>query len=497
MKWSIEESRKRSEAEKKKLANPEIVDLVRERDLTSIPNGKAYLVRGVHVYIDILNARELLQTDKSDSERSHKRYLRFLNLYVRACHTVFRNTDAAMRVDFQNARLHFVVFKPYDGQDTSREVARVQNAVAVANLVWRLLKAADELHEELPDVRVRIGIESGISLAVNNGTNGDREPLFIGEPANQAAKLLAGNQEGIYLGSQARSSMGAGWAASNPKQTPLTSGQIEDCETAAQLGIVMDSLLDAWEEELTEHRLSEISFSRPTPPLNQLEFGVLTPANSRRIEAISIYADIDGFTKYVREAIENGDAKGAIQALHVIRTELRNIIHQVFEGRKIRYIGDCMHAMIAVGAQATDVNATITQALLAAGAMRDAFAEIQEILPDTQVLGLAIGLEFGPLSITRLGVKGSRVRAAGGQAVYSSEAAQERCSGSETAVGEVMQKKLPEHFRDLFDTNGKSTQLTFNMVEAHIPEKAAEKAKLEVLQQVGGPVLVKSRAFAE
>ena len=45
---------------------------------------------------------------------------------------------------------------------------------------------------------MRVGIDSGIALTVNNGRNGHREPLFLGDPANHAAKIASGgNSSGI------------------------------------------------------------------------------------------------------------------------------------------------------------------------------------------------------------------------------------------------------------------------------------------------------------
>ena len=42
-------------------------------------------------------------------------------------------------------------------------------------------------------------------MAVNNGRNGYREPLFLGRPANIAAKLASNNNAvGIYLSNEAR-----------------------------------------------------------------------------------------------------------------------------------------------------------------------------------------------------------------------------------------------------------------------------------------------------
>jgi class 3 adenylate cyclase len=56
-----------------------------------------------------------------------------------------------------------------------------------------------------PSAKVRVGIDTGKALAANNGRRGHREPLFLGEPANIAAKRSGGGRtEGIYRTNRAR-----------------------------------------------------------------------------------------------------------------------------------------------------------------------------------------------------------------------------------------------------------------------------------------------------
>jgi class 3 adenylate cyclase len=221
-------------------------------------------------------------------------------------------------------------------------------------------------------------------------------------------------------------------------------------------------LIDKWKKELGETPLKDFQFSRPTPPLKDLDLEELTPANSRHIDCTSVYADIDGFTKYVSERV--GDAErgaDAIRALHVLRKELRDVLND-FGGRKVRYIGDCIHCVLAVGERETDRAATAAQSILVAGAMRDAFKIAQEELGNIGSLGLAIGVELGPTSLTRLGVKGVRDRVGAGLAVSGAEKEQRRCTGQQTALGSAVHSAAPRGLQKLFEPDRQATSLTYN-----------------------------------
>src|SRR5450631_2051592 len=214
MSWTKELSRTRVNEAITALKTVEVTELVRETDLSDLPLAKAYEVNGVHIYVEIPNAVSLL--GGSENERSHRTLLRFLHLYQRVAHVVFAESHA-MKVDHQNQRLHLVVYKPYDD-----EQKRIQTAVAVANLLRDAILGANEHHDELPDAKVCVGIESGVTLAVNNGTRGDREPLFIGNAANLAPKLLGPTKEGLFLGDGARRALGGAWVTNDYATSPLS-----------------------------------------------------------------------------------------------------------------------------------------------------------------------------------------------------------------------------------------------------------------------------------
>lgn len=195
--WNKDRAGKRIDAKiaSLPLKDIEIKEYVRDTDLSNLPGHVAYRVNGVHLYADILNLIDMLHVTASEGEQCHRKTLRFLNLHYRAVHRILQRVDA-IRVDFHNQRLHSVVTKPYDA-----EADRVHRAIAIGQLIVDVLAQTGE-GADLPPAEVRIGIDTGYALAVNNGRRGHREPLFLGEPANHAAKRSGGRHSDRHLSDQ-------------------------------------------------------------------------------------------------------------------------------------------------------------------------------------------------------------------------------------------------------------------------------------------------------
>jgi len=134
----------------------------------------------------------------------------------------------------------------------------------------------------------------------------------------------------------------------------------------------------------------------------------LSVKNSRRQDAATVYADLDGFTAYVSQNItKNDSAKHVVRTLHVLRSELDAVLHEDFAGRKVRFVGDCIHGLLVEGtAQTTEQEETVSNMTLCGGAMRSSFnlaiKRLKEKGTDATCLGLAIGFEYGPMTVTRL-----------------------------------------------------------------------------------------------
>jgi hypothetical protein len=453
-----------------------IKEYVRTTDLTGLANGVAYRVDGVHLYIDILNIGEMLNVTAVEGERSHQRTLRFLNLHYRAVRNILLDVDA-IEVDFHNQRLHAVFAKPYDD-----EKARVMKAVATAQLIRDVLtKTGENGDDPLPAAKTRVGIDSGKALAVNNGRRSSREPLFLGNPANQAAKRAGGSAEGIYMTNNAR--VAAGWdKVLDVDATAVTAKQVTEAQDQAALTVTVDQVVKKWEEELESSPIGSFVFSRHTPPYQTLAIEDLTPGNSRRQESVSLYADIDNFTRYVADRIDDDEkAKSVVKALHVLRGELDSVLHEDFAGKKIRFIGDCVHGILVEGtAPTTDDAETAKNAILCAAAMRSSFnlalKELKTAGIDADDLGLQIGLEHGITSVTRLGIKGERVRCCISRSVLQSEAEQRRCAGRQTAIGSTLYDNAPEAFQNIFGSTRRRADFDYAAaMEALEPKEDSKK----------------------
>ena len=251
-----------------------------------------------------------------------------------------------------------------------------------------------------------------------------------------------------------------------PADTALSATEVQACHDAATLDVTCDEVVQEWREDLKAHPIGEFSFSRHMPPLSTLDIPKLTPGNSRRQEAVSVYADIDEFTAYVARHIDDRP-EHVVKALHVLRSELDRVLMSDFDGRRIRFIGDCVHGLLCDGtAQTTYEQTSVSTATLCAGALRSSFELALEVLDEEGVdvdgLGLAIGFELGPMTVTRLGVKGSRVRCSVSRGVLASETEQGRCAGTETAIGQAAYDVATAGVRKLFGSNRKVPNIDYN-----------------------------------
>ncbi len=483
--WNKQTAQDRINARLAEVETVEIRKYGRDTDLNGLAKGVAYRVDGVHVYVDILNIDEMLGTTNFEGVTVHRRTLRFLNLHFRAARNILLDVDA-IEVDFHNQRLHAVFAKPYDD-----EAKRIHRAVATAQLMIDVLARTGEHGDDpLPAAKVRVGIDSGAALAVNNGRRGHREPLFLGHAANLAAKRAGGGSKaGIFMTNSARAAVG--WSeVPNVDTVALTTAEIQESKGKAKLGITVDAVVKTWKEDLEKAPIGAFEFSAHTPPFATLDLERLTPQNSRRQDSASIYADIDGFTNYVAERIDDDEAaKDVVRTLHVLRAELDATLHADFAGRKIRFIGDCVHGVLVEGtAASTDAEDSAKNALLCAAALRSSFNLALERLDDAGVdvgaIGLSVGCDYGTQAITRLGMKGEMVRCVVGRAVLRSEEEQRRCDGEQTAMGEALAKVAPAALRDHFGTSRRRSGFDYDTALAALAN--AEEAKKTEASRASG-----------
>jgi class 3 adenylate cyclase len=444
-----------------------------------VPPDAAIQVEGVHVYIQLLDFAAAMTERERETEASHRRVLSMLHLNYAACDQVAEEFEA-QRVDFHGARMHAVIISP-PGPGSERE--RAERALAFADAAKRAIEEVGRTTENgRYSTRVRVGLDSGSAVAVNSGTKDEREPLFLGAPANYAAKLAEGSEEGVFMSNRVRKDLGL------PQLLSIDTLAVERASPTSSIGNVglsanttfqskrlSDAAIETAASRARDRFILAVgtdaafSFHRHTPPLSTIDFALLKPSNSVRMGLMSIFGDIDGFTKYVDECIAAQRIGEMVSNLHVIRSELAATLSEDFLGRKVRFIGDCIHGLLARGtSQETDASGSVVAAVRAAGGMRSSFELCQEELGGIDKLGLAIGLEFGETPITRIGIRGDRsVRCSVSRAVSRSEDLQGGCTGEQTALGPTALGHAPASIRRLFD-GGVAWGLDAGSIDEHL-----------------------------
>jgi class 3 adenylate cyclase len=443
------------------LANLRASGMAADEDLIfHVKPSEAVLVNGAHVYVQLIDFDDAMMEQGRETEASHKRALTMLHLHYGICDRVAAEFEA-QRVDYHGGRMHAVIVSP-SGAQHARD--RAQKAIAFGNAIIKAIVEAGKLAANASyQTRVRVGIDSGPSVAVNSGRASEPEPLFLGNAANYAAKLADGDQAGLYASDNIRRDLGE----------PLCGG-----------GLWMERLLqlNPWGQNpydlqgaIIARVISEVSpapfqFHRHTPPLKTIDFKELSASRSIRMPLISLFADIDGFTKYVAECIAGNRVAEMVANLHVLRSEMAATLKEDFNGRKVRFIGDCLHGLVAEGTAAeTDEPKTVSRAVEVAGGLRSSFELCQEHLPNIGQIGLAIGIELGATPISRIGIRGDRsVRCSVSKAVSTSETLQRDCKGEDTSLGPRAIAAAPAAVKRLFDEGGRASGLDYSSVASHL-----------------------------
>ena len=139
------------------------------------------------------------------------------------------------------------------------------------------------------------------------------------------------------------------------------------------LGLSEGSIVKERRKDNETDPIGTFSISRAPTPLKNLDINSLTPGNSRRIEMVSVYADVDNFTAYVDTHIDDVP-EDALRCLHVIRAELNRVLTSDFSDGRVRFISGCIHGHVLEGsAYTTDTDATISTAVHCAGGLRSSF----------------------------------------------------------------------------------------------------------------------------
>lgn len=441
--------------------------------LYDLPNGAAVLVPdAVHVYVRALSYDEVRLENGIETEAGHARGLSFLHLLYGAGDRAVE-AIGAQRVDHHGARMHAVVAEPAGAANLA---ARIGQALALAREMTNLAReaAGTIARQQHITLRFRVGIDVGTCVALNSPRADEREPVFIGPAANHAAKLAAGDEEGVYMSDRVRAALGLPMVGSLPMEQAIRISEA-DIFNALRHFAQYDARgtltrLERWMEEARANPATVLSpadfkFHEHSPPLRSIRYENLSPARSIRMDMVSLFADLDGYTAYIDHCMATGCLPTAVRLLNILRCEFNAVVQEDFEGRKVRFIGDCIHALLAAGRRDVDVASSVELAAQCAGGLRSSFNLCQDIVEHADQLGLAIGFELGPTPVSRIGIRGPRsVRVASSLATRASERLQQACSGQHTVIGPKAFAAAPASVRRLFGASRVVSDLSYDDV---------------------------------
>jgi class 3 adenylate cyclase len=457
MSWNYNTSLNRVEKHLDGMGEIEVEKLVRDADLNSLLSETTCRdIYGAHVYVDVPNFADLATLTAEGEE--YRRVIQALHIYEREVARIVEGADIfdGVRIHFQGAKLHALFFRPIDN------AAEIATRAVLLQMVLRHFVCCvfNPEFPKLPNLSVSGGADLGSAIGTKNGHKGDRELLFLGAPANYAAKILTGT-DSLRV------------TAAIYDALPET---LQDCFTAmedSRLDVTvyamntvsteeMDELLEehgiAWDRAASLQRLKD---DKLIYPLNRIEYSdaevlldidSLGITNNKRVMAASVFGDVSGFTNYIDSAVGEDDEKTALRVLHAIRKEMSAIVRHDFSGVRVQFQGDRVQALFHM--PKGDEERIAVRAVDTAIALQSAMElVIKKLLPEATELGMAVGISTGTTLVSKLGTRGHRDRICIGDAVEDAATYQEGSAGGEIAVPDAIHEHLEEEVQKLFVWN--------------------------------------------
>lgn len=407
MSWNETEARTRIRDAYKETEGLTLTDLTREMNLHELSLTDCRRVAGVHLYLDVTSFSDDLDAAKENSSKLQK-LLRDAHLYQRLMRALLRDFEGSVRVHFQGMRLHAVFHKPYDTEQNA-DAERVRIAM---EFVSQARELAALLSAEVDRVfELEAGMESGITIAARNGQKNARELMFVGDAANQAAKILTG-VSGDRFGTEAE--------------------KLKSTATPAELPKKWKQLV---KDEVAEHPVSSFETFEPEVALDIENLGHRT-ADLR--PGISFFADIKGFTRHVADLKSDAEKIEALRVLHAVRGEMHAVAARGYDGDFVQYQGDRLQT---IHYEAKGTRTYVSKVVEAAAAMRRAFELCRDELEFT--LDVTMGGASGRTFVTRIGVKGDKELIALGRSVSRASELQDGVeTGGTVAVNQALWELL-------------------------------------------------------
>jgi class 3 adenylate cyclase len=454
--WNESDARERLQKSYDDTKDLELKPLTKEMNLENLSPTKCRTVTGVQLYLDVVNVQEHLDEAGEDKEKLSK-LLRHIHVFERLITTLLYDFEGAEKVHFQGTRLHAVVYKPYDTSDLKdpalKRLTSARNFVAQAKELAALIAV-----ETGYSFKLEAGIETGDAIATMNGQDGSRELLFIGEAANVAAKKLTGSAGTRY---------GPNASALVPK--------LPDPEPLPK------KWKKAVSDEVAANPVSQFELFEPRERIDYDKLGVRTA----KLDGASFFADLSGFTKLVASAEDDDARRELLRDLHAVRSEMRYVVRADGDGDHIQYQGDRIQGIFYEAAASSRFMSKSVEAALA---MQSVMKLCREMFAPLADVGMTVGIDFGRVLITQLGIRGNRDIIVLGQSVPSASVLQDGASPGQTRISEPVFEELEDDLAEVFEREDEDEQVYVSTADAEtIGAKEDSKA-------YAGPVSIRGSA---
>lgn len=436
MTWNQKDSRKRVQGHLDGMGEIEIEDLTREMDLENLSETRCRRIYGAHVYGEISNISTLVSTMTDQVRR--RRMVQAVHVYQRE---VSRIADAvgAVRIHFQGARAHLLIYRPIRN---AKEIA--SKAVLSQMILDRYGVIFNEAFSDLPETYFRSGADMGEAIGTRNGAAGDRELLFLGAPANHAAKLLRDADR--RLTNAIQSVLPEDLAAyverdeGHFKIRRPTEAELEQ--------LLADHGID-WSAKDARKRLDDDLEGFPADAAGlfgatgRIDFDALSYSHSKLLGAATVYGDVSGFTAHVDSLSTDTDRREALRAFHAIRKEMARVVKDDYRGTRVQYQGDRVQGIFNVPVD--DPEGFSREAVDAGIGLQSSFELVlKELLPQIAHLGIAVGVSQGTTIAARLGQRAHRDRICLGEDVGHAERNEEHVEKQEIGISRNVRDNLAE-----------------------------------------------------
>ena len=497
MAWNEQKARDRVAANDFHDYEIDVADLKRVMDFHKLGRKDVRRADGAHVYEDIPNFHEAV-AEAGGNQQKLKKIIRAASVLRRVESDLEREFEVG-HLQFQAARLHGLVYTPYD-DEADRAVNAVKFAITVNTYVHDVF---NDVFIGVTDFAVASGIAAGRSLLANVGHHGERELIALGTCANVAAKMLS-TGDTITIAKDVYDVLGH-TLQERFKRDRMVAG-VQTYQASGLRWTVFPELADVLDVDFNPEKWRKKTIKyRDALPLNEIELteaqtridlGQLTERNSKRTSTVAIYADLDGFTKLVQEAEGDEAVVSLVRKLNMIRAEFHAVAKSDYPGVVLQHQGDRMFAIVHLPPGDKLTKRCQKGLDVAIGIQSSMVHVLKEKLGEAKEVKVAIGLDVGTAIVTRLGKRGEREPVCLGCRVSNAEDLQLASSGRQIRMSESIYEQIDDEVvRDEFkkqdDGNYVATGLTFPRIDEKKENQAARGGSLGAA--ASGPLIKVTR----